>query len=148
MNAQLLLADAAQAVNGKLYVLGGGWSIVGPHPQPMAIAARVEVDEEGDVHLRIELVDESGEIVTTATEAGAAPVSLEAQTPVRRNPDTPDEAPLVFPFAINFAPIPLEPGRRYEWRLHINGEWQPAWSVAFRTRLAADQSASVEEKAS
>ena len=26
----MMLADAAQAVEGKLYILGGGWSVTGP----------------------------------------------------------------------------------------------------------------------
>jgi hypothetical protein len=30
----MLLADAAQAVDGKLYILGGGWTITGPDPIP------------------------------------------------------------------------------------------------------------------
>src|SRR5207244_5203833 len=36
----ILLADAAQAVEGKLYVLGGGWSTTGPDPAPMARAIK------------------------------------------------------------------------------------------------------------
>ena len=39
MKATLLLADAAQAAEGKLYVLGGGWSVTGPGPAPMANSA-------------------------------------------------------------------------------------------------------------
>ena len=38
MKVTILLADAAQAAEGKLYVLGGGWSITGPDPSPMALA--------------------------------------------------------------------------------------------------------------
>ena len=43
MKVTMLLADAAQAVNGKLYILGGGWSVAGPDPTPMAIALKMEV---------------------------------------------------------------------------------------------------------
>ena len=32
MKVTILLADAAQAVEGKLFVLGGGWSVTGPEP--------------------------------------------------------------------------------------------------------------------
>ena len=39
MKVTILLADAAQAVEGKLYILGGGWSITGPDPSPMSRAA-------------------------------------------------------------------------------------------------------------
>ena len=34
----MLLADSAQAVEGKLYILGGGWNITGPEPSPSGIA--------------------------------------------------------------------------------------------------------------
>ena len=30
MKVTLMLADSAQAVEGKLYILGGGWSVTGP----------------------------------------------------------------------------------------------------------------------
>ena len=30
----MMLCDAAQVSDGKLYVLGGGWSMTGPDPVP------------------------------------------------------------------------------------------------------------------
>jgi hypothetical protein len=30
----MLLADSAQVADGKLFILGGGWSVVGPDPRP------------------------------------------------------------------------------------------------------------------
>jgi hypothetical protein len=41
-----------------------------------------------------------------------------------------------FPIALNFAPIRLEPGQRYVWRLEIDGKSEPDWRVAFNTRPA------------
>jgi len=58
-----MLADSAQEVGGKLYILGGGWSITGPDPVPMAIALKLEVpwDRTNEQHsLLLELVDEDG----------------------------------------------------------------------------------------
>src|SRR5688572_18666622 len=43
MKVTMLLCDAAQVVDGKLYLLGGGWSFVGPDPAPMAIAIKIDV---------------------------------------------------------------------------------------------------------
>ena len=37
MKVSLLLADSAQAVAGKLYLLGGGWTVTGPEPSPFAM---------------------------------------------------------------------------------------------------------------
>ena len=36
----MLLADAAQVADGKLYILGGGITAMGPRPQPIGIAIR------------------------------------------------------------------------------------------------------------
>ena len=35
----MLLCDAAQVSDGKLFILGGGWSMTGPDPVPSAVAA-------------------------------------------------------------------------------------------------------------
>ena len=52
MKLTMLLADAAEAVGGKLYILGGGWSITGPQPTPSAIAIKIDVpwDQTNKVH--------------------------------------------------------------------------------------------------
>ena len=63
MKVTILLADAAQAAEGKLYVLGGGWSITGPDPSPMALAIKIEVpwDQANHPHTcRLELLDSEG----------------------------------------------------------------------------------------
>ena len=37
----MILADSAQVADGKLYILGGGWSITGPDPTPSAVAIKM-----------------------------------------------------------------------------------------------------------
>jgi len=39
----LLLCDSAQAVGGKLYILGGGWNIISPPPGPTAVVLHVHL---------------------------------------------------------------------------------------------------------
>lgn len=39
----MMLADTAQEVGGKLYILGGGWSVTGPEVGPMALAIKIDV---------------------------------------------------------------------------------------------------------
>ncbi len=48
----MLLCDSAQVADGKLYVLGGGWSMTGPDPMPSAIALKIDVawNESGEPH--------------------------------------------------------------------------------------------------
>ena len=38
----MLLCDAAQVADGKLYILGGGWSMTGPDPVPSAVALKID----------------------------------------------------------------------------------------------------------
>jgi hypothetical protein len=43
VRATLILADYAQAAEGKLNVIGGGWTVTGPLPAPSAIGLIVDV---------------------------------------------------------------------------------------------------------
>src|SRR5947208_14981607 len=90
MRVTMLLADAAQAINGKLSILGGGWSIIGPDPVPSAIAIKVEVpwDEANKRHnLKLQPVDEGGRPVTVPTPTAQTPVPLEAHLELSRPRD-------------------------------------------------------------
>jgi hypothetical protein len=63
----LLLADFAQVSEGKLNIIGGGWSVTGPFPVPSAIAAKIEVpwdQANRRHHIVVELTDEDGHIVS------------------------------------------------------------------------------------
>lgn len=140
MNAVLLLADYAQVAEGKLTVVGGGWSMTGPDPAPFGIAVLVHVpwDQANQVHtMRLELLDADGAPVTMATEQGDEPIvflddaPFEVGRPAGLKPGT----PLDFPLALNSSPIPL-PAGRYEWRLSIDGKTDERWRVAFTVREA------------
>lgn len=139
MRVTVLLADSAQAVNGKLYVLGGGWTVVGPAPTPMALAGVIEVpwDEANRRHgLRFELVDDDGQAVSVPTPTGERPVEVSMEVEVGRPAGTKPGTPFSVPFALNLGPLPLPPGGRYAWRWTVNRETAPGWEVAFSTRPA------------
>jgi len=138
--ATMMLADAAQAVAGKLYILGGGWSITGPDPAPSAIAIYVKVpwDLTNMKHkLLLELMDVDGEPVFVDAPAGRQALRVESEFEVGRPPGVTPGTPIDLSFALNFPPIVLEPGSRYVWRLSINGETDENWSLAFSTRPAS-----------
>jgi hypothetical protein len=42
--------------------------------------------------------------------------------------------PACFSIAINIGPLPLAPGRTYEWRCSFDGEAHEAWTLPFSTR--------------
>ena len=122
----MMLADAAQAVEGKLYILGGGWSITGPDPTPSAIAAYIQVpwDRTNVQHeFRLELIDADGNPVALEDPAGdAQPVTIEGAFEVGRPVGVRPGTPIDVPLALNIGPLALPPGGRYEWRLEIDGD--------------------------
>ncbi|MCU0272467.1 MAG: hypothetical protein MUE34_04465 [Acidimicrobiales bacterium] len=133
VDVTMLLADAAQVADGKLYVLGGGITSIGPDPQPLAIALLLAVpwDRANIPHdWRLDLVDEDGRSV----EVGGHPVAVagrfEAGRPAGVRPGT----PLTVPVAIGFNGLPVQAGRRYRWQLAIDGTSRPSWQVAFTVR--------------
>lgn len=139
MKVTMLLADAAQSVGGKLYILGGGWSVAGPGPVTMAIALKVEVpwDQTNRQHqVRIDLVTEDGHPVTIPHNPGEEPqpVEFEAGFEVGRPPGLRAGTPLDTAFAINVHGLPIPPDGRYAWRVHINGETRTEWQCAFTMR--------------
>jgi len=135
----MLLADSAQSVNGKLYILGGGWSLMGPELAPMAIAMLIEVpwDRANRRHtLKLSLVDEDGQPVKLPTPIGDQVLELTAEFEVGRPPGLKPGTPLAFPFAVNLGPLPLPLGRGYVWVCSINGETKDDWRLPFATRPA------------
>lgn len=139
LKVTLLLADAAQAVGGKLYVLGGGWSICGPDPIPMALALKIEVPwDRTNMHHHgvLALLDADGEAVLAPTPVGDRPVEIGMDFEVGRPPGLPQGTPIDVVFAVNVGPLPIPPGGRYEWRLTIGEETREDWRVTF-TKMPA-----------
>jgi hypothetical protein len=148
IRATLLLADSAQAVGGKLYILGGGWNITGPSPVPSAIAMYVEIpwDLTNVKHpWRLELMDSDGQPVMIHTPVGEQAFVLQGELEVGRPPGTQPGVGLGVPMAINLGPIPLQAGGRYEWRLYINDTTDENWRLPFSTRPAAAPSGAAPE---
>jgi hypothetical protein len=145
IRATVLLADSAQALEGKLYILGGGWNISGPGPSPSALAAYIEVswDLSNVQHeWRFELLDSDGEPVMIETPVGEQAMILQGNFEVGRPPGLTPGTGLGVPIAINLGPLPLQPGRRYEWRLSINGESNENWRLPFSIRQAPPETQS------
>jgi Family of unknown function (DUF6941) len=133
----MLLADYAIVADGKLTIVGGGWSQTGPEAAPFGIALLIQVpwDQSNTPHaFSVELLDADGEAVMMETdEEDEQPVAFGGDFEVGRPPGLKPGTPLDFPVAMNSTPIPLEPGR-YEWRLTIDGESRQDWTLAFTVR--------------
>jgi hypothetical protein len=134
----MLLCDGAQVVHGKLYVLGWGWTHIGPDPWQQALAIKLDLDEDDlgkPHHMEVFLEGEDGEVVMIEQADGtmqALEVPHDFELP--RLPELGDGVSVCVP--INFAPLPLAAGRRYTWRLVIDGESEESWRVSFSTRSA------------
>jgi len=129
----MLLADSAQEMNGKLFVLGGGWNIMGG-PAPSAVAMHIHVpwDRTNIVHeWLLELVDHDSEPVMVPGPAGEQPIRVGGNFEVGRPTGVPYGSELGVSLAVNIAPLPLRPGGRYVWRLSIDGATEDAWRLPF-----------------
>ena len=127
MQTTLLLCDHAQEVAGKLYVLGGGWSIYRGAPVTMGLAVKISVpwDEANIPHdFAARLVTEDGldpMLPTAEGGAGATRVEFQGRFETGRPAGLTPGSDLDAPFAVNIAGLPLPPGR-YEWQVEIDRE--------------------------
>ena len=118
----MLLCDAAQSVQGKLYILGGGWTQVQTHgnPIPMALALQISVPwDMANQRLAVKavLLTSDGELV----DPGVGPVEASTHLEVGRPAGLEKGTPLQAMLAVNAGALPLSPGR-YVWHIEIDGE--------------------------
>jgi hypothetical protein len=135
----MLLADYAEAINGKLYIMGGGWSITGPEPPNFGIAIKIEVpwDQTNRRHdILLRLLDADGQSVTVPGPMGEQPVEVRGEFEVGRPPGLPHGTPIDSVLAINVQSLPVPPGGRYVWKLWIGDETSEQWELGFNTRPA------------
>ena len=122
MDTTVLLCDSAEAVNGKLYVLGGGWTTLYAADRPVSISLAIVIavpwDRTNEEHqLRIELIDADGTVV----RIGEQPVSVMTAFEVGRPPGVKAGSSLNSASAWNFAGVVL-PAGGYEFKISIAGE--------------------------
>ena len=124
--ATLLLADHAQVADGKLNVIGAGWTFTGPAPLPFALAGWVHVPWDlanTSLAVTLELLDTDGKAVMVDVPGEMAqPLAMHVSVEVGRPAGVPPGTTQDCPLALNCAPIALQPGQGYEWRLLVDGE--------------------------
>ena len=133
MKVTILLADYAQEINGKLYVMGGGWSITNSGPGPMAIAVKIEVpwNQANRKHdFDLSLLDSDGQPMVSAEDQ---PITMSGEFEVGRPPGLIAGSPIDFAMAVNVQRGPLSPNSRFVWQLMLDGTSEPDWHVAFTT---------------
>ena len=116
MRAKILLADSAEVREGLLFLLGGGWSEVGPASQMFAIAGILDVDwEETNVQHSAEFTieEDDGKPLLVPTPTGNQPFKIITQFEIGRPPGSPRGRSFNVPVAIPILPIPWTPGCNY-----------------------------------
>jgi hypothetical protein len=121
VDVNILLCDAAHEVGGKLYVLGGGWSLLHlPRtPTNMALAMKIEVPWDQTnraIKIQAALRDADGQDV----DIGQGPIVASGDVTVGRPAHVKPGTPIDLPIAMQFNGIALEPGG-YVWELEIDG---------------------------
>ena len=121
MNATILLCDWAEAVNGKLYVLGGGWSrMTANQPVPLALAIKLGVDWDQankKIPIKVTLVTEDGQSVIINDQPVVLDAGVEVGRPAGTKPGSTLDAILVF----RFPGLTLDLGG-YSWIVEAGGE--------------------------
>ena len=139
----MLLADYVVVSDGKLTIVGGGWSQTGPEPAPFGIGLLTQVpwDQANTRHVfTVQLLDADGAPVSfdeDDVEVESDPVEFGGEFEVGRPPGLKPGTPLDFPVAVNSVPLPLEPGR-YEWRLTIDEQSRQDWTLPFTVRAEVE----------
>jgi len=137
LQVTMMLCDYAQVADGKLFLNGGGWSLVDSHTPPFAIAMIVMVPwDRANAPLDIELllVDEDGHPVVQGIEGASNPVRVDGRIEVERPAAQPAGVPIDVPMVIGIPPLQLTPYGRFAWQLRIDGQEREDWRLAFSTR--------------
>jgi hypothetical protein len=136
-NLNVMLADAAHAVAGKLYVLGAGWSRITPG-LPFAVIGKIDVPwhlREEPHTLRLELVDTDGQpFMLPQPQPEPFLLQLPSFDPAWVGDEIKPGTTIDWSFAANVGPgLPLAPDTRYEWRIVINDQVEDGWTLPFQT---------------
>jgi hypothetical protein len=119
--ATVLLCDAAESVNGKLYILGAGWSqMLADSPTNMSLAVKLLIPwnrANETLTLRASLVDEDSE---EPVDLGRGPLMAEGNLEIGRPAGLRRGAPLDASFVLNFPGVSLPQGG-YVWKIEVSG---------------------------
>jgi len=132
LEAWLMLCDAAQLVQGKLYILGGGWDRTSVNNPSLGVAFSIMIEwtETNQRHrFELELQDEDGNALMVGEPP--KPLIMGGDFTAGRPAEHPPGMPLWVRQAVNIQNPRFEPNKRYRWELRINGS--PLTNLSFYT---------------
>lgn len=117
----LITADAATVSDGKINILGGGWTRITSGPANFTLVVRIDIPwtlTNQQLPWSLTLVDQDGR--SYVPDGNGKPVELAGELQIERHDDSnlgsSFEAPMLFPFL----GLPLRPGT-YEWVFTVAG---------------------------
>lgn len=123
IEATLVLCDAVQVAEGKLWMLGAGWTRIPanqPAPQGLGVIVHVPYDMGNQTHqLEVALLDADGQPVLRGEPP--LPVGSAGDFEVGRPVGIKPGEALNFPVAFRFNGFQHEPGG-YVWECRVDGE--------------------------
>jgi len=141
MKATLMLCDHVEVADGKLFINGGGWTIINPGQKSYGIAILIDVpwDQTNTKHtVLLELLTWDSDPVTVEGESGEEAVKGVIEFEVGRPPGMKPGTPVVVPLPFNLQPgPPLPPAAQFVWQLSIDGHSDEDWRLGFATRPSA-----------
>lgn len=140
MNITLIVGDVARVAEGKLDVLGAGWTLCGPGPVNLGVGVLVEVPwaELGESHhFELVLLDHKGQVVPGPN--GEPLMRIHAELATQKPPGVLLGAPQIVPMALNLNGVPVPPGGRYKLLLTHKESPNVSWEWSFNTRPGQQQ---------
>ena len=141
MKATLMLCDHVEVAEGKLFINGGGWTIINPGQNSYGIAILIDVpwDQTNTKHtVLLELLTSDGDPVMVERDSGEEPLKGEIHFEVGRPPGMKPGTPVPVPLPFNLQPgPPLPPAAQFVWQLSIDGHSDEDWRLSFATRPSA-----------
>ncbi len=134
MKVTMVLADVVRLAEGKLDLLGAGWTATVPDPHPTAIGLIVEcpwAQTDAEHEFVLELQTAEGKPAVDAN--GDRLARVDGKFAAQRPPGVILGTPQGVNIPVSVPPIAWEPNSRYKWVLTIDGTGDPEWELPFST---------------
>ncbi len=116
----LLTADAASISEGKINMLGAGWTRISAGPANFCVVVRLDIPwsmTNVKIPWSLDLIDQDGHQYIPVENSG--PLHFEGEVEVGRPAGISEGSSLEAPLLMPFVQLPLRTGK-YEWRFQVS----------------------------
>ena len=135
MEATILLADAARVSDGKLDLLGAGWTVTVAEPHPFGIGIILELPwaEIGVEHSFELVLLNAGDDSVAVDASGDVLFQGSGTMRTQKPPGVLLGKPVTQPVAIGVPPLAWQPAHDYKFLLTLDGNSNLGWEASFST---------------